>query len=299
ELEGLVNREARTAELEQRTAALEAGIVAAASALSVTRGRAGASLAAAVGHEMRALGLKGALHVAVEQEESADGLPVDGERFRFDETGFDVVEFRFAPNPGEPARSVARTASGGELSRILLALKAVLSAADRTATLIFDEVDAGIGGRNGHVIGEKLAQIGGRHQVLCVTHLPQVAAFGDNHFYISKHVDGGRTVTTVVALDDAGRVRELAQMLGGVSTATAQQAQEMITTAEAWKRERGARGGFQVGESVVSTRTAAVAAPPGEKQARLRAKRAVSDRGLQKAPSPHETPTQPMLQGVS
>jgi len=94
-------------------------------------------------------------------------------------------------------------------------------------------------------------------------------------------------------------VRELAQMLGGVSTATAQQAQEMITTAEAWKRERGARGGFQVGESVVSTLTAAVAAPPGEKQARLRAKRAVSDRGLQKAPSPHETPTQPVLQGVS
>ncbi|HEV2122008.1 MAG TPA: DNA repair protein RecN, partial [Chloroflexota bacterium] len=174
ELESLVNREARTAELERRAATLERDIAREAAVLSEQRRRVGERLASGVAHEMRALSLRGDFEVAVQQETSSEGIAVegvsDGRPVRLDETGMDVVEFRFAPNPGEPARSVARTASGGELSRILLALKAVLSAADRTPTLIFDEVDAGIGGRNGQVIGEKLALIGEQHQVLCVTH---------------------------------------------------------------------------------------------------------------------------------
>ncbi len=244
ELDGLVNRGAHTAQLEAKAVELERRIGAAAGALSLARSHVGDQLAVAVGQEMRALSLRGAFAVAVDQEAlpgaGGEGLPVGGQRLRFDESGFDVVEFQFAPNPGEPAKSVARTASGGELSRILLALKAVLSAADRTPTLIFDEVDAGIGGRNGQVIGEKLAQIGRRHQVLCVTHLPQIAAFGDSHFFIAKHVDGGRTATTVTPLDDDGRARELAQMLGGVSPATLQQAGELTGHASQWKREFGA-----------------------------------------------------------
>ncbi|HEU5318144.1 MAG TPA: DNA repair protein RecN [Chloroflexota bacterium] len=238
ELEGLVNREQRTAELEARATALELQIARAAGALSAARAKAGERLAAAVAEEMASLTLKGEFRVAVEQEESSDGIPVEGARLRFDDTGFDTVDFRFAANPGEPARSVARTASGGELSRILLALKVVLTGADRTPTLIFDEVDAGIGGRNGHVVGQKLAAIARQHQVLCVTHLPQIAAFGDAHYFISKHVTAGRTATRVTPLDVEGRTRELAQMLGAVSDATIQQANEMASGAARWKHQR-------------------------------------------------------------
>jgi DNA repair protein RecN (Recombination protein N) len=242
ELEGLVNREARTAELEKRAASLERRIAGEAMVLSAARGAAGRQLSEQVGRELRALNLRGEFSVGLHHEPSADGLAVEGEDnrnlVRFDETGIDAIEFRFAPNPGEPAKSVARTASGGELSRILLALKAVLSAADRTPTLIFDEIDAGIGGRNGQVIGEKLAQIGERHQVLCVTHLPQIAAYGDAHYFIAKQVSGGRTVTTVVALDETGRLEEIAQMLGGATPATRQQAGEMAIQASEWKRQR-------------------------------------------------------------
>ncbi|HET7767359.1 MAG TPA: DNA repair protein RecN, partial [Chloroflexota bacterium] len=241
ELEGLVNREQRTVELEGQAAQLEAKIGTTAQALSAARLAAGERLAKDVAAEMAALSLKGAFYVMVEHEPSTDGVPVGDERLRFDDTGIDTVDFRFAPNPGEPAKSVARTASGGELSRILLALKAVLSAADRTPTLIFDEVDAGIGGRNGQVVGQKLAQIGRRHQVLCVTHLPQIAAFGDAHFFIAKRVSGGRTVTTVTALDAGGRDKELAQMLGGVSGATLAQARELTHAAQKL-RPRARRG---------------------------------------------------------
>jgi DNA repair protein RecN (Recombination protein N) len=238
DLEGLVNREQRTAELEARATALELQIARAGSTLSAARTKAGERLAAAVAAEMASLSLRGEFRVAVEQDESADGIPVEGARLRFDDTGFDTVDFRFAANPGEPARSVARTASGGELSRILLALKVVLTGADRTPTLIFDEVDAGIGGRNGDVVGQKLAAIARQHQVLCVTHLPQIAAFGDAHYFISKRVAGGRTATRVTPLDADGRTRELAQMLGVVSEATMQQASEMASGAARWKHQR-------------------------------------------------------------
>jgi len=271
ELEGLVNREARTAELEERATELEKKIGRAAGQLSAARVRAGEKLARAVAEEMTALSLRGEFRVAIEQEESGEGVEVEGQRLRFDETGIDTVDFRFAANPGEPARSVARTASGGELSRILLALKTVLSAADRTPTLIFDEVDAGIGGRNGHVVGQKLAHVGQRHQVLCVTHLPQIAAFGDAHFYISKHVEGGRTATRVAELEGEPRERELAQMLGGVTASTMQQARELIGGAEGRKRGRVA---FAAGAA------APAAASTNGKKARPRARRGVSDEAV-------------------
>jgi DNA repair protein RecN (Recombination protein N) len=268
DLEGLVNREARTAELEARSAGLVVRIGIAAADLSAARAETGERLARAVAEEMAQLSLRGEFRVAVEQEESADGVPVGGVPLRVDETGVDTVEFRFAANPGEPARSVARTASGGELSRILLALKTVLSAADRTPTLIFDEVDAGIGGRNGHVVGQKLAQIGLEHQVLCVTHLPQIAAFGDAHFFISKQIDGGRTATRVAALRDEARERELAQMLGTVSSSTLQQARELASAGQAWKRQRVAFAPAAGEPGAVTT---------NGKKSRRRAQRGVSD----------------------
>ncbi len=133
----------------------------------------------------------------------------------FDATGADEVIFRFAPNPGEPGRPLAKIASGGELSRVALAIKQVLAAADETPTLVFDEVDAGIGGRTADPVGRSLWTLARDHQVLVVTHLPQIAAHADAHFRIAKRGRDGRTVTEVARLDREGRIVELAAMLGG------------------------------------------------------------------------------------
>lgn len=238
ELEELATRDARGHALDGQIAALEARIGVDAATLSESRAAAGEQLAAAIATELRALSLKGAFEAVLTRTPDPDGVPVppDGTRWRCDDAGIDTVAFHFAPNPGEPSRPVARTASGGELSRILLALKAVLSRVDRTPTLIFDEVDTGVGGRNAQVLGEKLSGLGDRHQVFCVTHLPQVAAYADGHVFLAKHVTEGRTSTEANALDEAGRVTELAQMLGGTTPATLAQARELVDRATTWKR---------------------------------------------------------------
>ena len=138
--------------------------------------------------------------------------------------GLETVEFLIAPNRAQGLKPLARTASGGELSRIGLALQTVLSSASATPTLIFDEVDAGIGGGVGEIVGRMLAELGRDRQVLCVTHLPQVAARADLHWRVSKAVEQGQSLTRVEKLDDAGRVEEVARMLGGVKlTATTRQ----------------------------------------------------------------------------
>jgi len=161
-------------------------------------------------------------------------------RVSFDASGIDLVEFLVSTNPGEPLMPIAKVASGGETSRLMLALKTVLSRADQTPTLIFDEIDQGIGGRIGATVGLKLWQLaawgfseraqdgGAIHQVLCVTHLPQLAGFGDEHLCVSKDVINGRTVTQVRYLDGESRVQELAQMLGGTSDAAVQSAEEIL-----------------------------------------------------------------------
>jgi DNA repair protein RecN (Recombination protein N) len=153
-----------------------------------------------------------------EADEAA--IELEGDAVAFDATGADEVVFRFAPNPGEPARSFARIASGGELSRVALAIKQVLAAADATPTLVFDEVDAGIGGRTADPLGRSLWSLARDHQVLVVTHLPQIAAHADAHFRIAKREQDGRTVTQVEQLDREGRIVELAAMLGGTVAAT-------------------------------------------------------------------------------
>ncbi|WP_373500187.1 DNA repair protein RecN [Desulfococcus sp.] len=145
-------------------------------------------------------------------------------------TGIDRAAFMIAPNVGEELKPLSAIASGGELSRVVLALKAILAATDAVETLIFDEVDAGIGGGVAEIVGQKLAALARRHQVLCITHLPQIAKFADHHFAIAKNVHDGRTRTTLRPLDDAERVRELARMLGGVemTQATLDHAREMF-----------------------------------------------------------------------
>jgi DNA repair protein RecN (Recombination protein N) len=134
---------------------------------------------------------------------------------RIKRDGFDEAEFMIAPNVGEALRPLIKTASGGELSRIMLALKTILAKSASVETVIFDEVDAGIGGRTAEVVGEKLASLSQYHQILCITHLPQIAAKGSAHYRVMKRVSGGRTTTLISELDSAERVEELARLLGG------------------------------------------------------------------------------------
>ena len=146
------------------------------------------------------------------------------------ERGLERAEFLLSPNPGEELRPLARIASGGELSRLMLALKSVAGDDAPGLTLVFDEVDAGIGGRVAEVVGRKLKTIAARQQVLCVTHLPQIAAFADQHLAVRKRVERGRTMTLVDGLSEDGRIEEVARMLGGETiTATGREhAREML-----------------------------------------------------------------------
>lgn len=157
------------------------------------------------------------------------GGPETASPERATERGLDSVEFLLSPNPGEELRPLARIASGGELSRIMLALKTAVALEDGK-TVVFDEVDAGIGGRVAEVVGRKLRALALRRQILCVTHLPQIAAFADEHHAVRKRVEGGRTLTEVQLLDDEARVEEVARMLGGetVTEAARRHAGEMV-----------------------------------------------------------------------
>jgi len=190
--------------------------------LSQARQKAATRLAKAVEAEIAHLAMgRTRFTVFQTQEEDAEGAPVGGDDgnaryLAFDARGVDRVEFLIAPNAGEAPKPLARIASGGETARLMLALKSVLAAADATPTLVFDEVDVGIGGRSGQVIGETLAALAHTHQVLCITHLAQVAAFADGHFRIIKRDVRGRTISDVERLDEPERIEELAAMLDGV-----------------------------------------------------------------------------------
>ncbi len=184
--------------------------------LSKTRQNAAAHLQKAVEGQLGELRMNARFAVDFQVEATVDGAYVADERYAFDKTGIDKVEFLLSANPGEPPRPLAKVASGGETARIMLALKTALAQVDETPTLIFDEIDQGIGGRIGEVVGRKLwglAAAGG-HQVIVVTHLPQLAGYGDRHFHIRKEVVAGRTRTNATALDYHARVHELAAMLG-------------------------------------------------------------------------------------
>jgi DNA repair protein RecN (Recombination protein N) len=142
----------------------------------------------------------------------------------------DQLEFYFSPNPGEPVKPLAKVASGGELSRLMLAIKSMVLTPADIPTLLFDEVDAGIGGAVAEIVGKKLKQVAASHQVLCVTHLPQIAALADSHHVVQKEIAEGRTFTQVRRLDDKERVEEVARMLGGVKITdrTRRHAEEMV-----------------------------------------------------------------------
>ncbi len=255
DVDGLVGRAEQTlgevdrlrhlgTERERRRAAgqrLLAETAAACAALSARRAASAADLGRAVETAVADLGLRGTrVEIAVGRRIAAPDEPaieLGGDAVAFDATGADVVVFLIAPNPGEPARPLAKIASGGELSRLALAIEEVLAAADSTPTLVFDEIDAGIGGRSADPVARTLWLLGRRHQVLCVTHLPQIAAHADAHFGIRKVERAGRTVTEVRRLGDEERVEELAAMIGGAAggAAAAASARELLARAAAFR----------------------------------------------------------------
>jgi DNA repair protein RecN (Recombination protein N) len=229
ELEAITHSEERVEQLQAEEDRLLHEIGDLAAQLSAQRQEAGDRLSAAIEAELADLNMERAhFGVSIEQSEDADGVWVGDKRYAFDGTGIDRVEFLIAPNVGEPLKPMAKIASGGETSRLMLALKAVLSMADETPTLIFDEIDQGIGGRAGGVVGYKLWSLSPKHQVLCVTHLPQLASYGDTHYKVDKKVVGERTVASVQELETDGRLEELAQMLGTATEVTRQSAQQIL-----------------------------------------------------------------------
>lgn len=231
------HRSERLEQLQLRQQELVQQLSAAAATLSAKRRAAAETLSAGVEAELADLRLAGARFVvSIEQSEDAAGIPVCGRNLAVDQSGIDRVEFLIAANPADEPRPIARVASGGELARIALALKTVLSRVETRPTLIFDEIDVGVGGRTGPVVGEKLwAVAAAGHQVLCVTHMPQVAAFADCHFLVSRTA----TETTVAMLGDEQRVEEVAAMLAGAATDAARQsARELLDRAAAVKRSK-------------------------------------------------------------
>jgi DNA repair protein RecN (Recombination protein N) len=278
ELDAITHSEERIIELRAEEERLLAEFGALAEELSRQRREAAQRLAAGLEDELQDLRMEGArFGVEFEWREDLEGVPlpetissckvqVTGSgveqlevsglepgaipRVAFDVSGIDRVEYLVSPNPGEPLKPLAKVASGGETSRLMLALKTVLSRADETPTLIFDEIDQGIGGRVGATVGEKLWSLaigagpgGLQHQVLCVTHLPQLAGFGDVHFHVEKHVEeteaGERTMTRVRQLEDRAQVEELAQMLGASGEAAYRSAEEILEQVAGRKSQDG------------------------------------------------------------
>jgi DNA repair protein RecN (Recombination protein N) len=206
--------------------------------LSGARTAAAEQLSKAIEVELNDLRMSGA-HFAVDLkwEPEANGAFAKGGRYAFDATGLDRVEFLVAPNVGEGLKPLVKIASGGETARLMLALKTVLSRADQTPTLIFDEIDQGIGGRVGATVGQKLWGLSQHHQVVCITHLPQLAGYGDTHFKVEKRIDGERTLTHITALSGQARVEELAQMLGASGEGATLSAQEILSSVAVVKQQ--------------------------------------------------------------
>jgi len=240
ELDTITHSEERLEQLLEEIQLLLNQLGSVGEAMSTKRRLAGVSLAKAMEAELSELNMVEArFQVSFKVQEDEGGVQLsDGRKVAFGPHGLEQVEFLIAPNPGEGYKPLAKIASGGETSRLMLALKNVLTKADWIPTLIFDEIDQGIGGRIGVVVGEKLWNLGLDHQVFCITHLPQLAAFGNQHLAVEKHVSDGRTTTRIWSLDGESRIHELAQMMGDVSEGTLISARELAELVK--KKQAGA-----------------------------------------------------------
>ena len=241
-LQSLESRDAELARINGAIAKLDVELLKVGKKLSAERKKVIPQLAKAVAKQLADLGFKQSRFdveiVSVSFEKpltrpSATLSPSDGERdgvrgSSLSSSGLDTIEFQFAPNPGEPAKPLRAIASSGEMARVMLALKTVLAAEDEIPVLVFDEVDANVGGETANAVGEKMKQIAAKRQVLCITHLPQVAAPADAHYVVTKQVKDGRTISEIKLLDKKSRVTELARMLGGQSDAARKHAEALL-----------------------------------------------------------------------
>jgi DNA repair protein RecN (Recombination protein N) len=226
ELAGLEGAEQREAEILAERERLRAVLAADAGRLSADRVEVAGRLAKAVRASLRELAMpRGRFAVALEPVDSPDGVPCGP-------NGAEAPAFRFSADAGGELRPLRAVASGGELSRVFLALKQSLREFDAGMVLVFDEVDSGIGGRVADRVGRKLAELAGHHQVLCITHLPQIAAFAQTHFRVEKRERGGRTQTRITRVEGADRILEIARMAGGesVGAATLEHARELLAS---------------------------------------------------------------------
>jgi DNA repair protein RecN (Recombination protein N) len=233
QLETITGAADRINELEMQEAKLLEKLAKQGGLLSEKRKSAALTMSKGIEAELNDLKMASArFGVDFQTKPDVNGAPLpDGKRIAFDQNGFDRIEFLIAPNPGEGLKPLAKIASGGETSRLMLGLKNVLARADQVPSLIFDEIDQGIGGRVGMVVGHKLWNLSRTHQVFCVTHLPQLAVFGDQHYQVQKLIDNGRTLTRVEQLDGEPRLLELSQMLGEVGEGTLRSAHELLQSA--------------------------------------------------------------------
>jgi DNA repair protein RecN (Recombination protein N) len=239
-LQSLEQRDAELARLNAAIQAVAADLWRCGKELSARRRKLIPPLCKAVEKQLGALGFRQSRFevsiATLAENDVAQGAA------RLTSHGLDMIEFQFAPNPGEPARPLRAIASSGELARVMLALKTVLAVEDEVPVLVFDEVDANVGGETANAVGEKMDQIARRHQVLCITHLPQVAALGAAHYVVTKKIQAGRTISEIHLLDVPERVTELARMLGGQTDAARQHAEALL------KQDR--RGRPAAGESL-------------------------------------------------
>ena len=222
-LQRMESREAEVARLQSRIEACEKSLWDAAMELSRQRAKIAPKLAKEVSRQLQELGFKQShFECALQATGKIEFLAAARA------SGIDVLDFQFAPNPGEPAQPLKAIASSGEMARVMLALKTVLAAEDEVPVLVFDEVDANVGGETARVVGQKMAQIAKKRQVLCITHLAPVAAAASAHYLVSKQVKNGRTISEIDRLGSEERVKEIARMLGGQSTAARQHAEELL-----------------------------------------------------------------------
>jgi DNA repair protein RecN (Recombination protein N) len=238
----LDNSEGRAEELREQRLQLRSDLAGLAARLSKARHEAASELAESVTAELGALAMPHArVEIRIGRTPDPDGLEVDGETWRFTGSGIDQVEILLAANTGSEPRPLHKGASGGELSRVMLAIEVVLAGTSPVPTFVFDEVDAGVGGKAAVEIGRRLAALARSSQVLVVTHLPQVAAFADRHVVVAKSSDGTVTTSGLAVLDDEGRVRELSRMLAGLeaSETAMAHAQELLDVAQQARSERG------------------------------------------------------------
>jgi DNA repair protein RecN (Recombination protein N) len=225
-LQSLEQRDAELARLNAELQRLEAELWRAGQALSAKRRKVIPQLTKSASKQLADLGFKQSrLDIALSTLTQSDAPP-HVSRFTFQ--GLDTIEFQFAPNPGEPAHPLRAIASSGELARVMLALKTVLAAEDQIPVLVFDEVDANVGGETANAVGEKMQQIAQKRQVLCITHLPQVAAPASAHYVATKQVKAGRTISEITRLDSKARVTELARMFGGQTDAARKHAEALL-----------------------------------------------------------------------